>query len=221
MAYVTDPVAELYRRTGVKPPTPLRPITPMGELIGSFNLMQLELADLTQKLVTSYLASNSAPVSQLDVSNDDPLAGFLYATRRQAIIFVRNTDPITRRRFSAAHELGHYWLHYVLQKPPGGVEDTPIIFVDAAPQNEMEETEEIDVSAKDKANLSQYEQREYEADLFAARLLMPTKLIQAKVELYKPGFEGENLVRRLASELLVSHQAIRIRLRELGLFSHK
>jgi Zn-dependent peptidase ImmA (M78 family) len=224
MAYPTDPIAELYRRTGVKPPVPSRPIAPLGELIGSFNLMQIELVDLTQKLAASYLTINSGSVTQLDATNEDPLAGFLYATKRQAILFVRHTDLITRRRFSAAHELGHYWLHYVLQRLTAEAddEDEPVIFVDAARPIEMEEADEMKVSGKitkSEVSLSAYEQREYEADIFAARLLMPATLMRALVDRYKPGFEGETLVRRLANELLVSQLAIRIRLHELGLLA--
>jgi hypothetical protein len=225
MVYATDPVAELYRQTGVKPPVLSRPIAPLGELIGSFNLYQVELVGLTGQSVAQYLAANSGPVSQLADASDEPLAGFLYATRSQAALFVEHADLLVRRRFSAAHELGHYWLHYVLQRDAtsAATDNEPVIFVDAfqssaGDDTDQEEADQSETTVKlNSKSLPPQNQMEREADLFAARLLMPAALVRALVARYRPGFEGENLVRRLATELLVSRQAVRIRLRGLGL----
>ena len=41
-----------------------------------------------------------------------PLSGFLYANGGGACVFVREEDAVARRRFCAAHELGHYLLHW-------------------------------------------------------------------------------------------------------------
>ena len=225
--YSIDPVAEFYRQTGVRFPTLSLPIAPLGELIGSFNLIQVELSGLTGQTAAKYLAVNSAPVSQLDSATDDPLAGFLYATSRHAVLFVERNDLIVRRRFSVAHELGHYWLHYVLQHDRAASRteidnnSEPVIFVDTARSLESDGDEAVitEEVATTGATLPTQNQMEYEADLFASRLLMPSYLVKALVERYRPGFDGGTLIRRLASDLLVSRLAIRIRLRELGLLN--
>jgi Zn-dependent peptidase ImmA (M78 family) len=56
---------------------------------------------------------------------------------------------------------------------------------------------------------------EREANQFAAELLMPQPLVTELVARYAPQFQGEDLVWRLATELLVSRAAMRWRLKGL------
>jgi Zn-dependent peptidase ImmA (M78 family) len=46
------------------------------------------------------------------LADQTALAGLLFVTPEGGCILVRANDPIARRRFSAAHELGHYLMHF-------------------------------------------------------------------------------------------------------------
>ena len=103
-------------------------------------------------------------------------------------------DVLARRRFTAAHELGHFVLHK--DRMAGFIADA-------------------DISETDEANGDM----EREANRFAAELLMPKEVIEARAE----ELEKEHgacprvvLAYRLASELLVSREAMRYRLKTLG-----
>lgn len=52
-------------------------------------------------------------VENPDMMGHDELAGFLYVNTSYGCIFVEANDRLTRRRFSVAHELGHYLLHFL------------------------------------------------------------------------------------------------------------
>lgn len=97
-------------------------------------------------------------------------------------IFVNSTDPIVRQRFTLAHEIGHAVLHK-------GVD-------------EVDYRREIDFPQSDK---------EREANLFAAELLMPTDDF-AKVWATR----GGNLT-RVAHYFGVSQEAAKIQARTLNL----
>ena len=110
--------------------------------------------------------------------------------------YVRAADIIPRRRFTTAHELGHF----VLNRETMG-----------SFRADTDETlKEADGDVTD--------QMEREANRFAVELLLPTDLCRARAEelLKKHGCCPRGvLVYRLASELLVSLEAMRYRLKAL------
>ena len=127
----------------------------------------------------------------------DVLAGFVFAAGRVGWAFVSAADPLPRRRFTAAHELGHFVLH---RETMGRFRaDTDATLREA----------EDDVA----------DRMEREANRFAAELLMPAEVCRARAaELRnKHGCCPRGvLVYRLSSELLVSREALRYRLQSLG-----
>ena len=109
--------------------------------------------------------------------------GRLIRRGRRGMIRVRASESqIGRRRFSIAHELGHWELH--------------------------EETQWIICSSE---NLRDYKNSplEAEANTFAAELLMPAYLVREQCEKSTPSFE---LVKSIADEFRVSLTAAGIRL---------
>ncbi|RFU46937.1 ImmA/IrrE family metallo-endopeptidase [Paraburkholderia sp. DHOC27] len=110
-----------------------------------------------------------------------------------------------RRRFTLAHEIGHYCLHVA---HPGGSQSF----------NDDAKTLNRDASYWDK--------QEFEANNFAAELLMPVSLInecgQRIVTQHNLSSHGaplplDSFVSRLATELVVSKQAMRYRLENVGI----
>jgi Zn-dependent peptidase ImmA (M78 family) len=100
-----------------------------------------------------------------------------------------------RRRFTIAHEIGHFRMHV----PAGGVfHDRPQDVVELSPQGEST------------AGESDHRRREGEANQFARDLLMPEPLVVEHAE-----SSGFNLA-ALAERFGVSVPAMRLRLRVLG-----
>jgi Zn-dependent peptidase ImmA (M78 family) len=100
--------------------------------------------------------------------------GCLVRRNDRAVITVRNSLKYPgQRRFVIAHELGHFFLH---------------------PQTRQLET----VDAQQSADWSErQETEEYEANLFAAELLMPKSLVTVRVNGREPSFA---LIEDLADE---------------------
>ena len=128
---------------------------------------------------------------------EEEFSGFL-AVPEKAIVVNKN-HPLVRRRFTIAHEIGHYVLH--AKKNPDAD-----VFIDRAVYFRK-------VVATSNTN----HQIEMEANAFAAGLLMPEALIEDYLE------ENESLdlgksegIKALASEFDVSPQAMSYRLRNLG-----
>lgn len=182
------------------PPKANGPV-PLDEIIGEFSLFHEEIPGLTRTAAIEHFLEYG--LWQPSMTPDEtPLAGFIIATHEAGAIFVRRDDPISRRRFSAAHELGHYLLHFQAGDETLVQGDTPETLCEP---NEEEDWAEIAAM-------------EREANRFAAELLMPAavidRLARQCAQRYRPTMAF--LVNHLASNLLVSRQAIRWRLRELN-----
>jgi Zn-dependent peptidase ImmA (M78 family) len=136
---------------------------------------------------------------------DSMLAGFLFANARGGHVFVRRGDSLPRRRFSAAHELGHYLLHLAPALALAGA-DAELVHGDAS------------IAESPEAELSTMERQ---ANQFAAELLMPEGMCRDLCELHsrRYGPTDRFLVHHLASELLVSREAIAWRLFGLDLIA--
>lgn len=128
---------------------------------------------------------------------EEEFSGFL-AVPEKAIV-VNKSHPPARRRFTVAHEIGHYILH--AKKNPDAD-----VFIDRAVY-----------FRKKVATSNTNHQTEMEANFFAAGLLMPEALIERYLE--DNGWvdlDKSDDIKALASEFDVSTQAMSYRLRNLG-----
>lgn len=187
------------------PPVTPGPI-PLQGLLDSFNLTYEEIPGLTRAAAAARLRQDGIHRDDLLADVSTELAGLIYADHRQAFILVRKDDPVPRRRFTAAHELGHYLLH-VPSQPETATEDG---FVS---------TDDAKAVAETGSEADNLQQMEIEANIFAAELLMPEarcRTIAAEV-IHQQAMSERYLVIRMASEFLVSREAARWRVRNLGL----
>lgn len=113
----------------------------------------------------------------------DDISGRFDILNGTPICSVRSTDPRVRQRFTLAHELGHYVLNH-----GGGFRDNAASF-----------------------NLHNYDQREVDANKFAAEILMPKLAVNYVIENM-----GTNSVADLAQLFGVSQQAMTFRLKNLS-----
>jgi Zn-dependent peptidase ImmA (M78 family) len=165
-------------------------------------------------------------------ADETSLAGYLYVTTNFGCIFVNQFNSlknehelITRRRFSAAHELGHYLLHFlpILDALKREGEIASFHHADQTIADDETEVECIQGNKNKNKNhtvLTDYEdylppfyQMEDEADTFASELLIPSNILMAR--LTSLNLLDDLLGRQLATEFLVSRSAMERRLKEL------
>lgn len=190
---IAQAVAEIRTRCRLPADPGRRGPVLLGQFFEELNLKHLPLPALSCGAVTAYLLAKGVAVEAVG-EPDAPLAGCLYWIEDDGWAFVNSDDILARRRFSAAHELGHAVLH---RETMGG-------FIADATISETDDDE-----AK----------REREANRFAAELLMPKVICEARAEELRRDHGAcprMVLAYRLASELLVSRQAIQHRLKGLG-----
>jgi len=126
---------------------------------------------------------------------DGDLSGCIVRSKDGATIGVNSLHPENRRRFTIAHEIGHFLLH---------------------------QGEEIIVDRNFRVNLRDAEAskaenpEEIEANYFAAALLMPEDMLHTDLKGEKLDIEDDELIQRLADRYKVSRQALTYRLVSLG-----
>jgi hypothetical protein len=156
------------------------------------------LPDLTRGKVLEHLRGQSIPIADVGDPHER-LAGFIFKAGRAAWVYVSSDreNPIGRQRFTAAHELGHAVLHHG-DMPEQFLADTHAMLSD------------LD---------GQLAPKEREANRFAVELLIPAEICLARAEELRREHHccpRGVLVYRLAAELLVSREACRYRLNDLG-----
>lgn len=218
----------------------VRPV-PLGELVAQQNAVVEEVPGLTRALAAARLLRWGVEQRQL-LEDPAPLVGFIYANATAGLLLVRRDDPLPRRRFTIAHELGHLLLHVPAaagDPAQNGVDDAP----DEAPAvpGELLMTDGPDTvmeavlgsgedeagaggpaptpSAGGRAAALSLTWQEREANRFAAELLMPEPTVRALYDYYTGRFgrSARFLEGHLAADLLVSRQAVQYRLADLGL----
>ncbi|TSC79899.1 MAG: hypothetical protein G01um101425_376 [Candidatus Peregrinibacteria bacterium Gr01-1014_25] len=140
-------------------------------------------------------------LSVVEVPHDnDDLCGLLLKGDKKAIIGVNALHHSNRKRFTIAHEIGHYLLH----------------------KNEntfLDHHENFDM-VKFRKNSSPKTQEEREANSFAAALLMPAKLLKKNfTSLQGVMSNSQEIIQLLAKKYAVSPDAMRYRLINLQLIS--
>lgn len=124
---------------------------------------------------------------------EEDVHGLLARRNGEATIYVNATDAPVRKRFTVAHEIGHLRLHLI---------DGDVEFIDNA--------DSFRTVADPDAAWTPKRRQEWEANQFAAALLMPAGLVRQKLDEIQD-LEG------LARWFQVSQEALVIRLQTLGL----
>ena len=119
-------------------------------------------------------------------------SGMLIRKAGRALIGINNSEAEVRQRFTIAHELGHFFLH---------------------------PNQDAFVDYRDNKNGIMRTPREKQANMFAAALLMPRKLLRKDFRaIAKNGFSDDDL-HALARRYNVSEDAIRFRLINLNVLA--
>ncbi len=189
-----DPVDLAVGRIATQPPEvgPVR----LADVFDEFDLLRVELPRLSRARVFDWLLMNGHTPPEL--GDDEDLAGFLFVASSVGVVFVNADDPVYRKRFSAAHELGHFLLHRDAMHGGRWIADQPSTIRDVED--------------------NQSKQLEREANRFSAEILMPAGLCRARVNTVLndfPAAPASVLVHRLAADLLVSREAMSYRLKNL------
>lgn len=127
---------------------------------------------------------------------DGDVSGVAYRNGKQLLIGINSRHPLTRQRFSIAHEIGHLLLH----------EGRP-----------MTVDKEMRVNRRDRTSSLATDAEEIEANAFAAELLMPAHRVRVELErCLEEGKSSRSVVQHMAAAFDVSKQAMMIRLSNLG-----
>ena len=151
--------------------------------------------------VDVYRIAREKNIKIVEEPASDDLSGFLLrdTENNKAVIGVNKLHPFTRRRFTVAHEIGHYLLHdyegFHFDGPGSGLH---VRFRD----QKAHEGTDID---------------EREANLFAAELLMPEDFILNAVnQIGTVDLLDTKKLEEMAKMFKVSTQALMYRLTSLG-----
>lgn len=167
---------------------------PLGDLVDGHPLCLVEVKHLTPKAVTGRLRRRGIDAAMPGGNPRQPLAGYVYGDGSRAFIFLNRLDPYARRRFSLAHEIGHFMLH-------GGGALARATAVPGKKQSDDTPDREDPV--------------EIEAHAFAAELLMPWEMVADEAQALRAGTLGpQRAIMSLAARLQVSRQAAARRLFE-------
>jgi len=213
-------------------------VVPLHGILDGFVLVANEVDGLTYERAARFVSERTGTemFAPSGFTESDVLAGLLFAYAENGLcqghILVRRDDPVDRRRFSVAHELGHFVLHLLLfvEAAAEETERPQLALVDgfAYGQSGKEDDDAADdhISQADYAGateaglaLPSEARMEQEADAFAAALLMPEAACRALFEKHREDY-GERravLARRMATDLLVSKSAMYRRLTTLEL----
>ncbi len=122
------------------------------------------------------------------LSLPDGIAGAFGRRRNQPFIFLNGNQPLVRRRFTLAHEFGHYRLGHLPV-----VDKTEAIF-----GNKITNLDEI------------------QASYFAGEFLLPKAALESWLERHRPESIDLEVVARLAAAFGVSAMTARVRLEICG-----
>ena len=234
-AQIVQAVQSVWADAGFSRPVP--GIVPLGEMVASYPIWVAEVENLSFASAARFLAERTGQTPEFGLGGSGGLAGFLYAYiyRKNIVgcILVEKRDPVARRRFSVAHELGHYKMHFLpqLNQLNPRQRNEGLVIADAMNYAERDdETDDLPISAGitfpmnvgevvPQLMLIMDEAKETEANQFAAELLMPADTLQERITaLCLPAGQPRGyLAKRLASEYLVSKEAMNYRLVAMGI----
>lgn len=127
------------------------------------------------------------------------VSGLMHRQHRgRVIIGVNSSHPVTRQRFTIAHELGHLVLHR-----------SEAFHVD----------ERSAIRFRDEESSKATDSDEIEANQFAAEVLMPDFLVSKELSRLPNDLDSEEAIALLAKRFQVSEQALTLRLTRLGVLA--
>jgi hypothetical protein len=219
-------IRSVYAQADLDPSLMTPGIVPLYELISGYSLRIAELKELSYLTAARFLERETGQPIPVPQGGDRELAGFLYIYKYRVALYgcvlVEHGDSIERRRFSAAHELGHYVLHCLPQLRQADQTATPLILAEGLIYDAQGETKDTEPTGRlmftrsvvsgTYTTLGDLYRLEREANRFAAAC---RTLVERESQ--RLGTRGPTLARRLASEFLVSQEAMRWRLKNLSL----
>lgn len=166
-----------------------------------YNLLKapIDLERLAKKLKIS--------IEEQDL--DDDISGFLLKNNGKATVGINMYHADVRKRFTLAHEIGHFKLHNI---------ESPI-FVDYSYKGSMLRSKESNKIFR-RNNNDVNPTMEKEANFFAANLLMPKMLVKEEIEKLNNSLDYDNKVSKLAEVFEVSTQAMDYRLKSLSYYDY-
>lgn len=126
----------------------------------------------------------------------DDVSGILIIEHNNSTIGYDKNESKVRQRFTMAHELGHFMLHKDGE-----------LFVDKG----------FKTMYRPSSNTPSDQWQEWEANEFAACLLMPQNLLEEEFKKLEVDYEDDSWIKKLADDFQVSLSAMSIRLSRLGL----
>lgn len=225
---ISETVREVFARINLDydgfPPQ----IVPLNRMFAEYPLMVIELPNgktLSTRSAVKFLEIEIGFEMPELATDERKLSGFLYTAKfgdsLQGCVFTDKSEPTVRRRFSAAHEFGHYLLHFIPLLKTAGTEnlfltESMAISDSDEIQSEIKIAEDFDFK---KIGVENKYEMEQEADFFAAELLMPRNAcLKAATIFIEIGKNKKALINRLATEFLVSFEAMKRRLEDLAVF---
>lgn len=169
--------------------------------------MNVKLINAKVNSILSTLAERKLPIKIEEIAKSrglkvipyplgDDVSGLLSIEDGIGTIGYNQTEPKVRRRFTIAHELGHYELH----------KDKSHLFVDKQfiyrSQN----------SGGNPININM----EQEANYFASAILIPTDLLRIEIKNVNLDLGSEEAIKELAKKFEVSTTAMSVRISSLG-----
>jgi len=145
--------------------------------------------------------STSIGLKVVDFPFQEDISGVLVIDENGGTIGYNPNESNVRKRFSIAHELGHFILHS--KKNSSGMFMDRLLFRKNISVGEYNSKEEV---------------IEREANHFAASLLMPAKLVINEVSKLNPSKDDDDNIRILAKRFDVSVSAMTFRLVNLGIY---
>lgn len=235
---ISSAVQQVYNQAGLDLAALKPGVVPLDQLIRSYPIRREEIRDLTYQSAAEFLIAATGQRLPMP-RKEGKLAGFLYVYEFAGVPYgfiLVEKEPknarIERRRFSAAHELGHYVLHFLLVRKQRAGEiasSKPLILTEGLSSKDDAEEEDSPVGelmltdhieARSPFSASNLEQMELEADQFAAEILMPVQACWNLAQQHRrrrADIQRQALARRLAPEFLVSQTAMERRLTSLDL----
>lgn len=126
--------------------------------------------------------------------NDSDISGILSHEGDKYTISINMYDSYERKRFTVAHELGHYWLGHL---------------------------KETDSNLEIFRKCATGDDKEIEANKFAAALLVNSSYLKAMYEVSKiVNKDYTTIVTKLAEKFHVSKQTLHYRLKSIGVFNN-
>lgn len=233
-ADVLAAIRQAYDMAGIDLSTQRPGIVPLFTVIEAFPIRVEEITDLNYRRAVAFLQAETGRDMPIPTQPNRALAGYLYVYEYSGYfygcILTNKSDPVSRRRFTGAHELGHYLLHFLplLEARESQQGNEALVLAEGLTYGERDSDDDLpsgyltlrrEQEVFFNPQSHDIRQMEREANQFAADLLMPSEGCAALIAHFLPRYGSRRnvLAKRLATELLVSQTAMLNRLKHLNL----